>query len=182
MSDSTNRVLVGQRLVVWPLVVQINIALFISTAGYFLSLGWLYLCLYRHSVPRIVLLFYRPCTRHYVPRTCTRIVVLSSMYSSLCSSSMYSYLIISSMYSSLRSLSMYSYLIISSMYSSLCSLSMSSYCLVHVPRTSSLYPRLMQTCAHVCVPPFWSKKISRCSWIFDENVDNPPKRTPKEGP
>jgi hypothetical protein len=38
----------------------------------------------------LVLFLYRPCTRHYVPRPCTRIVSLSSMHSSLCSSSMYS--------------------------------------------------------------------------------------------
>jgi hypothetical protein len=48
----------------------------------------------RHYVPRPctrIVCWYRPCTRHYVPRPCTRIVTLSSMYSSLCSSSMYSY-------------------------------------------------------------------------------------------
>jgi hypothetical protein len=46
------------------------------------------LLLYRHYVPRICSIVH--CTRHYVPRTCT-CIVSSSMYSSLCSSSMYSY-------------------------------------------------------------------------------------------
>jgi hypothetical protein len=91
----------------------------------------------------LVLLLYRPCTRHYVPRPCTRIVTLSSMYSSLCSSSMYSYC-----YSIVH--------VLVTMF------------LVHVlvlSRHYSLHSCSLTDARRAC----FHEKISRCSWIFDEN-------------